>query len=135
MKDMLKYKGYHGSIHIDEEELIFYGKVEFIKALINYEGASAADINKAFKEAIDDYLAMCEQDNIVPEKPFKGTFNVRVGETLHERAAIAATEKGIKLNEFVKQALEHELRAVFPAKSELSEFSEIKEVIQPFHSN
>lgn len=110
MKDMLKHKGYYGSIHFDEDDLILYGKVEYIKALINYEGESAAEIKKAFEEAVDDYLAMCEQEGIKPETPFKGTFNVRVGESLHERATIAATTRGIKLNEFVKQALEHELR-------------------------
>lgn len=109
MKDMLKYKGYYGSIHFDENDLVLYGKVEFIKALINYEGESAADLKKAFEEAVDDYLVMCEQENMKPEKPFKGTFNVRVGEWLHEKATIAATDRGIKLNEFVKQALEHEL--------------------------
>ncbi|RUQ85323.1 type II toxin-antitoxin system HicB family antitoxin [Legionella septentrionalis] len=109
MKDMLKCKGYYGSIHFDENDLILYGKVEFIKALINYEGESAADIKKAFEEAVDDYSTMCEQEGIKPEKPFKGTFNVRVGETLHEKATIAASGRGIKLNDFVKQALEHEL--------------------------
>lgn len=110
MKDMLKYKGYHGSIHFDEDELVLFGKVEFVKALINYEGESAVEIKKAFEEAIDDYLLMCEKENISPEKPFKGTFNVRVGEALHEKAAIAAIDRGIKLNEFVRQAIEHELR-------------------------
>lgn len=111
MKDMLKYKGYYGSIHFDEDDLILFGKVEFVKALISYEGESAAEIKQSFEEAIDDYLVMCEKENMVPEKPFKGTFNVRIGEALHERAVIAATGRGIKLNEFVKQALEHELRA------------------------
>ncbi|MDP1604474.1 MAG: type II toxin-antitoxin system HicB family antitoxin [Legionella sp.] len=75
--------------------------------MISYEGESAA----AFEDAVDDYLAMCEQENKTPEKPFKGTFNIRVGESLHERAVIAAADRGVKLNEFVKQALEHELRA------------------------
>lgn len=112
MKDMLKYKGYHGSIHFDENDLTFFGKVEFVKALISYEGESAVKIKKAFEEAIDDYLNMCEKENIHPEKPFKGTFNVRVGEALHEKAVIAAMDRGVKLNEFVKQALEHELRAL-----------------------
>ncbi len=100
MKDMLKYKGYYGSIHFDDEDLILFGKIEHIKALISYEGESAAELKKAFEESVDDYLAMCEHENIIPEKPFKGTFNVRVGESLHERVTI---------NEFVKRALEHEL--------------------------
>lgn len=110
MKDMLKYKGYHGSIHLDEDELILFGKVEFVKALINYEGESAIELKKAFEEAVDDYLLVCEKEKTNPEKPFKGTFNVRVGESLHEKAAIAAINRGIKLNEFVRQAIEHELR-------------------------
>lgn len=110
MNDMLKHKGYYGSVHFDEDELILYGKVEFIKALINYEAESAADLKSAFIEAVDDYLLMCEQENIKPDRPFKGTFNVRVGESLHEQATIAASNRGIRLNEFVKQALQHELR-------------------------
>lgn len=109
MKDMLYYKGYYGSIHFDDEELSLYGKVEYIKALISYEGESAAELKKAFEEAVADYLAMCEEENIIPEKPFKGTFNVRIGASLHEKVTVAATEMGIKLNEFVKRALEHEL--------------------------
>ena len=48
MKDMLKYKGYYGSIHFDEQDLILYGKVAFIRALINYEGESAAGLKKTF---------------------------------------------------------------------------------------
>lgn len=78
--------------------------------MISYESERAAELKKAFAEAVDDYLAMCEKKNILPEKPFKGTFNVKIGEALHERAVIAATSKGIKLNKFVKPALEHELR-------------------------
>ena len=97
-------------IEFDADDLIFYGKLEFVNPLISYEGESAAEIKKAFEEAIDDYLLMCEGEGISPEKPFKGTFNVRIGEALHEKAVIAATSKGIKLNEFIKQALEHELR-------------------------
>jgi predicted HicB family RNase H-like nuclease len=52
---------------------------------------------------------MCKQKkNIQPEKPCKGTFNVRVAQRLREKATIAA-DLGVKFNEFVKQALEHEL--------------------------
>ena len=110
MKGMLSYKGYYGSIHLDEDNLIFFGKIEFIKALISYEGTSAVELKNSFEEAIDDYLDVCKKEGINPEKPFKGTFNVRVGEALHEKVVTTATERGLKLNEFVKQALEQELR-------------------------
>ena len=42
-----------------------------------------------------------------PNKPFKGSFNVRVGPNLHRAAVIAAGEK--KLNQFVCEAIEEKL--------------------------
>ena len=108
MKNIMKYKGYYGSIEFDEDELIFHGKLQFIPSLISYEGDSARDIKQAFEEAVDDYLQVCEERQITPDKPFKGTFNVRVGESRHEKAVLIAQKIGTSLNDFVKQALDHE---------------------------
>ncbi|NEQ85767.1 MAG: type II toxin-antitoxin system HicB family antitoxin, partial [Moorea sp. SIO2I5] len=47
---------------------------------------------------------------IEPEKPFKGSFNIRPGTELHRRAAYAAIEQGINLNQLVTEALEQYLR-------------------------
>ena len=33
MKDMIKHKGYFGSVHYNPEDRVFYGKVEFIRSL------------------------------------------------------------------------------------------------------
>ena len=52
----LKYKGYYGSINFDEEAKIFYGKVEFIRDLVNYEAKDADSLISTFHEAVDDYL-------------------------------------------------------------------------------
>lgn len=107
MKDMLTHKGYHGSIHYNSEDRVFYGKVEFIRALISYEGKDADSLESAFVEAVEDYLVLCEEQGRVPEKPFKGSFNVRIAPELHERVAIAASQHGMTLNRFVAEALSH----------------------------
>jgi predicted HicB family RNase H-like nuclease len=104
--DLMHYKDYYGSYHLDIEAKVFYGKLEFIKALITYEASTAKGLQKAFVEAVDDYLAMCEQEGIEPERPFKGSFNVRVGEELHRKAALAAASAGITLNQFICETLE-----------------------------
>ena len=52
--------------------------------------------NREFK--IDDYLELCKEKEIEPEKPFKGSFNIRLGTELHRRATIEAQQKGINLN-------------------------------------
>src|SRR3989338_7019274 len=101
MKDMMYYKGYYGSVHFDAEELIFYGKIEFIRALISYEATTAKGLNKAFEDAVDDYLEMCSAQKIEPEAPFKGSLNVRLGSDLHRRVAIAAASRHVSVNKFI----------------------------------
>jgi len=61
MKDMMHYKGYYGSVHFDSDELFFYGKIEFVRALVSYEGTDVKELRHAFEEAVDDYLEMCHQ--------------------------------------------------------------------------
>lgn len=110
MKNMMNYKGYYGSINTDLEGDILYGKLEFIRDLVSYEGKTPKDIKIAFEEAVDDYLDTCEKSGQIPEKPLKGSFNIRIGSELHELVAIAAFENNISLNEFVKISIEKELR-------------------------
>ena len=62
-----------------------------------------------FHENIDDYLEMCEELGVKPEKEYKGTFNVRVSPEVHKRAVLEAESKGISLNQFVSKAIENEL--------------------------
>lgn len=73
MKDFMTYKGYYGSSHFDDDDLIFHGKIEFIRALVTYEATNAKELRKAFEEAVDDYLDTCHKQKIEPEKSsFKG---------------------------------------------------------------
>lgn len=97
----MHYKGYLGSFELDEDEAVFYGKVEYIKALISYEATTAKSLRKAFQEAVDDYLQMCKVEGIEPEVPFKGSFNVRVGQALHRRLALEASKREMTLNKFI----------------------------------
>lgn len=106
MKDMMTYKGYCGSVHYDDDEQIFFGKIEFIRALASYEATGAKKLRKAFEEAVNDYLELCREQGIEPEQPFKGSFNVRVGPDLHRRAAIAAKRLNTSLNKFIADALD-----------------------------
>ena len=110
MKNLMKYKEYLGSVNYNDSDEIFYGKVEYIRSLISYEGHDVESLRASFHEAVDDYLELCQHQGIEPEKPFKGSFNIRPGSDLHRRAAIAAQERGINLNQLVTEALEQYLR-------------------------
>ena len=58
MKNLIEYKGYTGSIEYSKEDKLFFGKVEGIRALISYEGASAAELISDFHSAVNDYLEL-----------------------------------------------------------------------------
>jgi len=109
MNDMLNHKGYLGSVLYNKEDRVFHGKIEFIRALINYEGNDVDSLEQAFQDAVDDYLELCEEQGRKPEQPFKGTFNVRTGPDLHRNAALFAKEHGINLNNVVINALKQYL--------------------------
>ena len=106
MKDMMAYKGYVGSVHYSEEDRLLFGKVEFIRSLVSYEGEDIKSLRGAFEEAVDDYLVLCAKRGLTPEQPFKGSFNVRTGSRLHRQAVLYAQQKEIPLNALVVQALE-----------------------------
>ena len=109
MIDMMEYKGYYGSVHYSDEDHCFYGKIEHIRGLVNYEGHDVDSIKGAFEESVDDYLATCKLKNIVPDKPFKGSFNVRTGAQLHRLAYIYAQEQKTNLNNVIIEALKNYL--------------------------
>jgi predicted HicB family RNase H-like nuclease len=100
----LKHKGYIGSIEASLDDNCLFGKILFIKALVSYEGKTVAELDAAFREAVDDYINTCQALGQTPEKPCKGSFNVRVGHDLHLAAALAASRKKVTLNDLTRQA-------------------------------
>ena len=105
MANELKYKGFTGSVECSIEDDCLHGKILFVDDLITYEGETVVEIKTAFKAAVDHYLAYCEKTGRAANKPFSGSFNVRIGPELHRQAAECARRAGTKLNEFVANAV------------------------------
>ncbi|MGF1637351.1 MAG: type II toxin-antitoxin system HicB family antitoxin [Cyclobacteriaceae bacterium] len=101
----LEHKGYIGSIEYSKEDDLLYGKVLGINGLISYEGKTGKELEEDFKEAINVYLADCKKEHISPEKPYKGSFNIRISTELHRKAALLAMEYKMSLNSFVAESI------------------------------
>jgi predicted HicB family RNase H-like nuclease len=106
----LTYKNYIGSVSFSSEDEVFYGKIEHINDLITFESDNAHDLKKAFREAVDDYTSFCKEKGIDPDKPFKGSFNVRLKPSVHKLLYQKAIQKGMSLNKFIETTLEKELK-------------------------
>jgi predicted HicB family RNase H-like nuclease len=105
VKDILRYKGFMGSVEISIEDDCLHGKLLFINDLVTYEARTPNQLQAEFEFAVEDYLATCKELGRSPEKPLKGTFNVRVGPELHQKLARQAALKHASINDIVKQAL------------------------------
>lgn len=73
---------------------------------MNFEGESVKELTNAFYEAVDDYLAYCEDEGIEPDKSYSGVLNVRLTPAIHRHIAILARRAGQTLNAYIKETLE-----------------------------
>lgn len=105
MSNLLSYKNYNGTVEYSKENGCLFGKVVGIKSLLLYEGDTVQELEQDFKNAIDEYLKDCEERNVQPEQPYKGTFNVRISPELHRNIAVYAIEHGKSLNAAVEEAI------------------------------
>jgi predicted HicB family RNase H-like nuclease len=102
---MMEYKGYMGKAEIDDEVGILHGEIINIRDVITFEGTTVDEIQKAFRESVDDYLDFCTQRGETPEKPFSGKFVVRLPTELHRKAYIQAKLADKSLNSWVTDVL------------------------------
>ena len=105
MNNTIEYKGYIGSVEFSAADQVFFGKVQGIRSLISYEGTTAAELIEDFHGAVDDYLALCQEEGIEPEVAYKGSLNIRLKPALHRSAAIYAMSHNQSLNSFIESAV------------------------------
>ena len=101
----MKYKGYIGTVGYSEEDKVFFGKIEGIKGLINFEGSSVDELERDFHEAVDSYIELCEAKGIKPQKSYSGSLNIRIAPNVHSHLAQLAAETGTSINNVIKTAL------------------------------
>ena len=109
MSNMLNFKGYYGSVEFSLEDGVLHGKIQCINDVVTYEAETLPALQAAFEEAVTDYLQTCEQLGRDADKTMSGTFNIRIGQALHKKAFLAASQAGQSLNDFVKTAVEEKL--------------------------
>lgn len=108
---MMQYKGYIGAVEFDSEAAVFHGEVVNARDVITFQGKSVAEITRAFRESVDDYLEFCKQRGEEPDKPFSGKLVLRMEPELHRALAIAARRARKSLNSLIVERLERDYRA------------------------
>ena len=97
----MTYKGYEGIARFDEGAEMFAGEVINTRDVIAFRGKSVEELNRAFEESVEDYLEFCSSRGEEPDKPFSGTFTVRMSPEMHRHVALEARRRGKSLNAYV----------------------------------
>ena len=125
MKNILQYKGYFTKIEYSVEDRLLYGKIEGIKDLVNFESESVEEIEQEFKNAVDDYLELCQELGQEPDKTYSGTFNVRISPALHRAVALQAIKTGDSLNNTVEKAIDSFINDDFEAAAHVEPIEQV----------
>lgn len=103
---MLHYKGYSGTVDLDPEAAVFHGEVLDLRDVVTFEGRSVEDVERAFRDSIDDYLEMCAERGEQPDRPFSGRLMVRLSPNLHRELYVRARAEGKSLNRWISDRLQ-----------------------------
>ena len=101
----MKYKGYAARIEYDANDRIFVGHLVGIRDIVGFHGESVAELETAFHEAVDNYLAACAKLRQQPNKPVSGKILLRVPPEIHSAAIMVAESEGKSLNQWAAHVL------------------------------
>ena len=104
--NMMKYKGYIARIEYDEEDRIFVGHLAGIKDIVGFHGITVNELEGAFHESVDNYIAISEETGRPAQKPYSGKLMLRVSPDVHAAVATAAEVHGKSINQWVSDVLD-----------------------------
>lgn len=103
----MSYKGYLARIEYSAEDRLFVGHLAGIRDIIGFHGATVDELEEAFHEAVDDYLAMCETLGQPPNPALVDeTLTLHVSPEVHAHVIQSAELAGKSLNQWASDALE-----------------------------
>lgn len=109
MSNLLRYKGYAGTVEFSAEDRVFFGQIAFMTDTVLFEGKTVTELEAHFKESVRHYIDTCKKADQEPQKAFKGNFPERIKPALHKKAALVALQRNISLNKLAEIAIEHEI--------------------------
>jgi len=102
---MKTFKGYTATIWLDTDDRLFHGTVEGIRDTVHFAGASMDELEAAFHDSVDDYLAWCAEDGVELEKPCFGKLAFRTSPEHHRMITQAAAADAKSINQWMDDVL------------------------------
>jgi predicted HicB family RNase H-like nuclease len=92
--------GYVATIEFDEEAGLFHGEVINTRDVPTFQGQTLDELKVVFADAIADYIDRCRERGKEPQRPYSGSFTLRISPESHRRVAPAAARSGKSVDAF-----------------------------------
>ena len=69
VSNALTYKGYSARVEFDAEDRIFAGRIAGVRDIVGFRAETVTGLEKAFCEAVNDYVKACVQLGQSQNKP------------------------------------------------------------------
>ena len=103
--NVLTYKTYSARVEFDAEDNILHGRIAGIRDGVTFHASDVDELQRAFREAVDDYVETCAKIGKTPQKSYSGQLMLRVDPAVHASVARAAELAGKSLNQWGEEAL------------------------------
>ena len=111
MMNFLNIDGYRAVIQYDPEIEMFRGEFVGLNGGADFYATDIEGLRHEGRVSLQVFLDACARRGIEPRKSFSGKFNVRVPPELHSAVSAAAAAKGKSLNQWIVDALDHEIES------------------------
>jgi predicted HicB family RNase H-like nuclease len=106
MNNTMNYKGFTAKIEFSADDKVFVGRLVGIDDIVMFEAETVEELNRAFEEAVDFHIEVCEKHGKKARKSYSGKVLFRLPDKLHAEIAEAATRRGKSINEWGREVFE-----------------------------
>lgn len=111
--DVLKlktYKNYTADAKYSAEDGCYIGHIADIHDIVGFQCNTPEELEKTFRESVDDYLDTCRKAGKKPDKPVR-VISLRVPQKARTAIATAAKRRGQSINGWAADVLRRAARA------------------------
>lgn len=101
----MRHGDYTAKIEYDPEDRIFVGHISGIRDIVSFHGATVEELESAFQEAVEHYLAVCAKIGQKPQRSYSGKLTLRIPPEVHLAVATAAETDRKSINQWAADVL------------------------------
>ncbi len=106
MNNIITYKDFTAKVEFSADDNVFIGRLVGIDDIVMFEAETVGGLKKAFEDAVEFHIEVCEKAGKKAKKSYNGKLLFRFPSELHAKIVESAARRGKSINEFGKEVFE-----------------------------